>query len=280
MKADAGLKSVEEATRAAGGWLPSLEFQWVAGLVTAAGVLLYLLLRAMASQFYTPLGLDLDDVGLSQVPLLARSAFGLFFVTAFYGSAWLTLVVAVRFAPPTWTSPGVGRMLIGGLMWLAAVALSTWLAMAGTGLADVVSLLLATNATLAWLGSLARHLFEDHVWRYRIGSALALIVFGGYGLWSLFAVARDDADEVLAGKAPAEQIERVSLMPYRASVAYINDPPSSSTRRRCVIYLGESPTAVVVYDPIAERTKLLDTGTQIAVDPYATRGCATGHGKP
>jgi hypothetical protein len=273
---DRWLDAVGRAARDAGGWLPRVDFQWAAGLVAVLGVLLYLLLRALASQFYTPLGLTVEDIGLGQIPLLARSAFGLFVVAGIYGSAWLSLVVAVRVAPPMSTSSSSWGELwwfgFAGVLLVVASLVGYGFAQAGSETGELASVAVGLNAALLLVGPVARPWVEGHPRRYRVASALALVVFMGYGMFSLFDTAREQADVVLAGRAPVEEIERVPLMPYRTHIAYVRDATSGGAPERCVIYLGESPTAVVIYDPAAERSEMLGADTEVAIDP-SRYGC-------
>jgi hypothetical protein len=97
---------LDEQPTAKAGWrdeLDSIASKWrsrlpLTAVASGLGVLLYLVLRAVASQFYTPLGLTVEDVGLGRVDMLVRAAFGVIVIVGVYGAAWLALIGGIRLA--------------------------------------------------------------------------------------------------------------------------------------------------------------------------------------
>ena len=67
----------------------------IIGLAAAVGSVLFLVLSVLYDQFYGPLGLEPEDVGLTQAAIVARSAAGIIAITAL--AAGVTAVITVVF---------------------------------------------------------------------------------------------------------------------------------------------------------------------------------------
>ena len=69
----------------------------IVGLAAAVGAVLFLVLSVLYDQFYGPLGLEPEDVGLTQAAIVARSAAGIIAITALTASV-TGVLTAIFFA--------------------------------------------------------------------------------------------------------------------------------------------------------------------------------------
>jgi hypothetical protein len=269
----------------------SLDLPWITACLAVLATLRYLWLRVVATQFYAPLGLSVEDVGLDQTAILTRSAAGVFFIAVLYGALWLALTGGFAFALVT----GLEEALHSFNWRLAVIVTQAFLICLGPFLLGLW--LIASGGELAYFGG-ALFGYSSVMWllgialgiplgsalqnspRMLLGLALLMcVLLLGYGLYTLTLIARGDSRAVLSGKAPYTEFEGVSLMPYRVQIAYVAlDETKRGEQTRCVLYLGEAERRVIVYDGVAERMRLLRGDAEVAIVPGGRR-CPSGSGR-
>jgi hypothetical protein len=256
--------------------------QWLTAAVAVLGAVLYLVLRVVASQFYTPLGLTVDDVGLGQLSMLVRAAFGVLLVVAAYGAIWLALIGGIVFAfvaelGESMASKNYARWLprVAAAFGVTAAALLVgyWLLATGGDVRFLFGAILSGCAVTWLIGVWAGSILQAYPRVLFAWAALSLVMLLSAGFFQNLAnIAGDDAQAVLSGHAHATG--GVPLMPYRTQIAYVAlGSSSTSAKQRCVVYLGEDGRNVVVYDrtdPTARRVRLLPADTEVAIAPGAT----------
>jgi hypothetical protein len=152
-------------------WPNSWSLPWLTAVLGALGVLLYLVLRVVASQFYAPLGLTVDDVGLGQHAMLVRAAVGVVFITVMCGALWLGLILGILFAVVTQLKESAltghhGRFALAVTGALAGFAvtfgLGSWLSASGGELRGLAGAILV-SCSLTWaLGVMAGPMLQTY----------------------------------------------------------------------------------------------------------------------
>jgi hypothetical protein len=260
----------------------SFNLPWITAGLTVFAALLYLLLRIIANQFYMPLGLTVEDVGLDQVPTLVRSAFGVFFIAFIYGAAWLAFLLGIVLALVTGIRESVTSgetrpmallpVIVLVLLLFGTFTLGTWLYATGGELRTVLGATITVSSAMCGLGVMIGSMMQSYP-RSLVGLAVvSLVLLISYGFWTFAKIARDDAHAVLSGQAPYTDFEKVPLMPYRAQIAYVTlDGARTAKDQRCVLYLGDSGRRVVAYDPGARRVRLLRAHAEVSILPGRRR---------
>jgi hypothetical protein len=249
--------------------------QRLTAAVGVLGTLLYLVMRVVASQFYTPLGLTVEDVGLGQLSMLVRAAFGMLVIAGMYGAIWLALIAGIVFAfrvelGQSMTSKNTRRW-VAAAFGVTAVTLLVgyWLIVNGGEVRLLIGVTVSC-CTLTWLmGVWSGSMLQEYPRALFALAALMLLMLLSAGFFDNLAhVAHDDAKAVLSGQAPPTDTGGVPLMPYRAQIAHVAVGNSTSAaHKRCVVFLGQDGRSVVVYDPTSKRARLLPSDTAVAIDP-------------
>jgi hypothetical protein len=253
----------------AGGWWPtSWSLQWLTAAVAVLGALLYLVLRVVASQFYTPLGLTVDDVSLGQLTMLVRAAFGVLLIAVISGAVLLFLILGIAFS---FIRPFVGTVGAIGI-FVAMFCFGRLLGARGEELLNFVGATVYASSVgwlLGWLlGMTLGSVLQVYLRASFPLAALILLVLFGYGFFVLADVARDDARAVLSGHASVTDAGGIPLLPYRAHMARVAVGNSTSAaNKRCVVFLGQDGRSVVVYDAVAKRSRLLPGDRAVAIEP-------------
>jgi MFS family permease len=262
---------------ASGWWPTSWNLQWLTAAVAVLGALLYLVLRVVASQFYTPLGLTVDDVGLGQLTMLVRTAFGVLLIAVISGAVLLFLILGIAYMFAN-TRFFLGIAVTGGI-FAAMVYFGFLLGARGEELL-FVGVTVCASAVGWLLGVMLGGVLQVYLRASFPLAALILLVLFGYGFFVLADVARDDARAVLSGHASVTDAAGIPLLPYRAHIARVAVGNSTSAaNKRCVVFLGQDGRSVVVYDAVAKRARLLPADRAVAIDP-AARTCPRSQPTP
>lgn len=230
-----------------------------ATVVGVLGVITYQLLRAASDQFYAPLGLSPEDVGLGQAELLGRS-FGVLLLSLVFATLLLALwieVVGLRDVGKAIDKAQRGRY--GAAVGVASVLLLVLMITAPT---LAVVLLLAPVLVFGVRG----------VWNTSMSVALVRAVSVIAALLAVLAmaalvfVARSSVDQVREGRGLLGS-DRF-LVAWEASVVevgWLGEPrlqPEAEllSGPRCGVYLGAHDGFVVLVDPRDDTTVRLPAG--------------------
>jgi hypothetical protein len=233
---------------------------------TAIGVLgavTYALLRAASDQFYAPLGLSPEDVGLGHTELLGR-ALGAFLVPLVFAGLLLALWAAVvglgdfdRAVDRAKRGRFRTAVTIAGVLLLAVIVITPVVG---------VSLLLVPVLGFGIYG----------LWRTSISPGLVRVVgvvvasLAVLGTALLVLIARTSADAVRDGRG-LTGLDRFAL-PWEASVVEVRwlgepgSPPGpkltsgSPEDVACAVYLGAHDGLVVLVNPLDDTTLRLPAG--------------------
>jgi hypothetical protein len=217
----------------------------LAGALSLAGVLFYVMLRAAVARFYGPLGISPDELDATYPGLLAGSATTIAVLLSLLALlAGLLLVygwVAVWTLATAWESESVAARVAAGLLVAAATAaisIATWDLngrLLGTLLIAGI-LLMAAQSRIGWRGVV-------------IGACGVVVV--GFGA-EVMSVARDQATLVREGIAPDGDGELDAAVPWSVTVGSVEwhgDVPASlkDVDLKCVLVLGTSKAGTLVY---------------------------------
>jgi hypothetical protein len=251
-------------------------------------------LRFAYGSFYDQLGVAPEEVGLGQIELLVRS-FGLVVVVAILFGVFVALVVVPLLAL-TGATVGVAATdwMLRELPWwallpLALVPLALFLLTHGLVIAGLVCVL-AVIVYVGAIGGYARGRGNDLPtgralaavllsWMSRWGRPVAL-VSGALSLALVFALTLSLASTTgaLVREGWAERDWAVPWRADPATVYWIGPSPAlDPVGGRCLMYLGQANSILVLYDVTARRSvRVPASQVLLAVDP-ATERCQPGH---
>jgi hypothetical protein len=234
-----------------------------AAAIGVLGAITYTLLRAASDQFYAPLGLSPEDVGLGQAELLGR-ALGAFLLPLIFAVLLLALwaeVVGLREFGRAVDKAQRGRF--GAAVSVAGVLLLVVMITApAVGVALLVVPVLGFGIFGLWHTSMSAGLVRV------VGVVVALLAVLGTAL--LVLAAQSSTDHVRDGRGLIG-LDRFAL-PWEASVVelrWLGGPQSQPTAELmsgppdelpCAVYLGAHDGFVVLVNPRVDTTVRLPAG--------------------
>jgi hypothetical protein len=253
--------------------LQEIGVEWLTAIATLAGAVLYLALRAITGRFYASFGLTLEDVGLGEGSLLARSAGGLILIGGI-GITGIASLVGSAQAVPRWARDGTAPLRWSVFVAVAVAMIAASLLLLAAHRDDAwrfVAFLVITGAACSVVGAVfGGSISSDQRGLRRVAVSLfaVLTVATAVQLW---VVAGRDAHAVLTGKPFREDLAGVPLTAYNAVAARMSDGT-------CVMFLGASSGAVFVYDrnTADEPVRRLSSDTELSIDPGRHDHCDRG----
>lgn len=217
----------------------------LAGALSLAGVLFYVIVRAAVARFYGPLGVSPDELDATYPGLLAGSATTIAVLLSLIALlAGMLLVygwVSVWMFATAWES-GILAMRVGAGALVAvitvAISVTTWDS-DGRLLGMLLIAGIVLMAVQRWIG-----------WRGVVIGACA-VVLAGFGA-DLISVASDHATLVREGIAPDGDGELDAAVPWSVTIGSVDwhgDVPASlkDVELKCVLVLGTGKAGTIVY---------------------------------